>query len=168
MKKRKVVLVSVCLLSLMSCNRYMRIGDLNMVSNRNIDSSKKYVLVARGVEAVGKNLNDDALENAIDKATNENNGEYIMNVSIYIKPNGKKVKVIGDIWAIEEENAPKDNIVSNGLNIGDTVNVKLMNKKIATGRLVAHNKTKNIYQVEYKIKKDKKKVDWFYAKDVYK
>ena len=74
-----------------------------MVSNRNIDSSKEYVLIARGVEAKSKTKKQDALENAIDKVVDKYEGEYIMNCRIYVKRNGKKIKVNGDVYGIKKD-----------------------------------------------------------------
>ena len=93
---KKIVIAGLIALMFSSC--YRRIGDLNMVSNRNIDSSKEYVLVARHVEAKANARGQDALEKAIDKAVESVYGEYMMNVQIYVKRNGGKVKVVGDVY----------------------------------------------------------------------
>ncbi len=96
------MIIAAGLLILSSC--YTRLGDLNSVSNRNIDKSTDYVLLQRDVKETAKIRKDDALENAVDKATALHAGEYMMNVKIYISPT--KVKVIGDVWGV----APKDSI----------------------------------------------------------
>lgn len=80
-----------------SCG-FHRIGDLTMISNRNIDSSKNYQEKARAVSATAKMKKDDALEIAIDKLTEQYAGEYVMNAKVYVKSNGKKIKVEGDVW----------------------------------------------------------------------
>jgi len=85
------------LLLLSSC--YNRIGDLTVVSNGNFDSAAEYVLVARSVEGKAKTKKGDPLESAIDKVVMENNGDHLRNVKIYVKNNGAKIKVIGDVYA---------------------------------------------------------------------
>ena len=83
---------------LTSCS-YSRIGDLTVVANRNVGSTGDYELVERGIEATAKMKNDDALERAIDDATaSVPGGEFLQNVQVYVKGNGKKVKVVGDVW----------------------------------------------------------------------
>lgn len=81
---------------------YKRIGDLTLISNRNIEPGKKYTLVQRNVEGIGKMKKGDALEQAIDNATELHNGDYLMNTKIFIKDNGKKVKVVGDVYQQEK------------------------------------------------------------------
>lgn len=79
---------------------YNRIGDLNLVSNRNIGFDQKYQLLQRDVVEVIKTKKSDALEQAIDDATAQANGEFIMNAKIYVKRNGRKLKIVGDVWGI--------------------------------------------------------------------
>ncbi len=82
---------------------YNRLADINMISNRNIDSSKDYIELRREVIAKSRLKRKDALESAIDKATEQvEGGEYMMNVKIYVKGNGKKVKVVGDVWGTKK------------------------------------------------------------------
>lgn len=78
---------------------YQRMGSLTMVSTRNVDSSKDYQLLARQVEASAREQNDDALQQAIDAAcAMQPGGEYLMNVVVYMTGDGKRVKVVGDVW----------------------------------------------------------------------
>jgi len=51
MKKTVFVLGTVLLFT--SC-AYQRIGDLTMISNRNVDSAKDYVLIQRNAEGKAK------------------------------------------------------------------------------------------------------------------
>ncbi len=97
---KKTIFAFGAILMLSSC--YNRIGDLNMLSNRNIDSNKEYVVIARNVEAVAKTKKKDALERAVDKATESVNGEYLMNVKVFVAANGNKIKVVGDVWGYPE------------------------------------------------------------------
>ena len=93
---KKIIIISISLFSLSSC--YNRIGDLTLIANRNVDSSQKYTLLARNVTGKAKTKKKDALERAVDKATESVNGEYLMNVKVFVSWNGKKVKVEGDVW----------------------------------------------------------------------
>lgn len=139
MKKRNLLLTGIVLASLTSCGSYVRIGDLTGISNRNYDDSKKYVLLEREVEAVADSDND-ALEQAVDNMTKEYEGEFLRNAKIYVKSNGKKVKVIGDVWGIQNTNV---NVSTNAnakieLSVGDKV---VFNKKggIIDGKIIGLN-----------------------------
>lgn len=96
MKKTILILASAVVMT--SCG-WHKIGTLNMASNRNIDSKTNYVLIQRYVYAKVKNKGPEIIENAIDEAVKKTpGGEYMMNVKFYVKGNGKKVKVEGDVW----------------------------------------------------------------------
>lgn len=103
MRNLKNLLLLIGVIVFASCSQYQRIGDLTIISNRNINTNENYVLIKRGVEAKAKMKNDDALENAIDNLADAYNGEYIMNAKIYVKDNGKKIKVVGDVWGSNEQ-----------------------------------------------------------------
>ena len=94
--KNKIIILGLTL-SLASCGSWNRIGDLTTIGNRNIDDSKKYTLLIREVEAVAK-ADADAMEQAVDNLTKKYEGEFLRNVKVYVKSNGKKVKIIGDVW----------------------------------------------------------------------
>ena len=85
-----------------SCNSYRRLGDLTLVSNRNFDSSIEYVELEREVEVKVRLSKIDPLEQAIDKATEMAQGEHLRNVKIYLKRNGRKIKIRGDVWGIKQ------------------------------------------------------------------
>jgi hypothetical protein len=110
--KKNIILVSSLLLS--SC--YTRLGDLNLISNRNIDSSKEYVLVYR--DAKSKSKIKDGLEKAIDDCTEKHKGEYMMNVKVY--SNNNKIKIQGDVYAEKSSLAPAFN-ANDKISIGDRV-----------------------------------------------
>jgi hypothetical protein len=130
---------------------YRRIGDLTMISNRNIDSSKNYVLLARNVEGKSKMKKDDAIELALDKVTEEHQGEYLMNAKIFVKNNGKKVKLTGDVWGLKNTNVSVN--VESEVNkkitfeTGDAVSFKMGNKQVE-GVIIGINN--NMALVEYK------------------
>ena len=147
MKKRSLLLIGIVLATLTSCGSYVRIGDLTGISNRNIDNSEQYVLLEREVEAIASSDND-ALEQAVDNMTKEHQGEFLRNAKIFVKSNGKKVKVIGDVWGIQNTNV---NVTTNAnaqieLNIGDKV---VFNRKgdIINGKIIGLNSDSVI--VEY-------------------
>lgn len=102
---------------------YQRIGDLTMISNRNVDSGKDYVLIQRNAEGVAKMKKDDALELAVDAATEEYRGEYLMNVKVYVKNNGKKIKIEGDVWGVKSTQVNVESSVTKKVEYktGDTV-----------------------------------------------
>lgn len=102
MKKIQIILFALSLITLSSCG-YTRLGDFNMVSNRNIDSDTYYVLLERDVEGKAKFKESVAIETAVDRAVNLAGGEYLMNATIYMKRNGK-IKVVGDVWGSPQLN----------------------------------------------------------------
>lgn len=155
MKNRNLLLVGIVLASLTSCGSYLRIGDLNGISNRNLDDSEQYVLLEREVESIAK-ADTDALEQAVDNLTKEYQGEFLRNVKIYVKSNGKKIKVNGDVWGIQNTNisvTTKANIDIE-LSVGDKV---IFDKKgkIIYDKIIGLNSDSVI--VEYG-KRDKKVV----------
>jgi len=146
MKRQIPYLVAVLLLA-SSC-AYQRIGDLTMISNRNVDSGKKYVLIQRNAQGKAKMKNDDALERAVDNATEEYNGEYLMNVKVYVKNNGKKIKVEGDVWGMKSTQINIESSVTKIIEFktGDIVSFKSLGK-IIEGKIVGINSNGAI--VEY-------------------
>lgn len=105
MKKQYFNTAKILILSLvMSSCAFKRIGDLTVVSTRNYETQNNYVLLKRDVMAKAKSKRGDALDQAIDNATSSiNGGEYLRNVKIYIKPSGRKIKVVADVWGILEK-----------------------------------------------------------------
>lgn len=136
----KLIALSASVLMFLSSCAYQRIADLTMVSTRNVDTSKKYVLFERAITGKAKTKGRDALKVAIDNACEKAKGEYLANVKIYVKNNGKKVKVVGDVWGDE---AVKVNVtttvdVVNELKVGDTVAYK-SGGKLKEGKIVGIN-----------------------------
>lgn len=90
----------MCALTLSSC--YTRIGKMTMVSTRNVDSKMDYVLISKDVKAVAKTKRNDPLEVAIDKAVKKfPTGEFMKNVAVEVSKNGKKIRVVGDVWGYQ-------------------------------------------------------------------
>ena len=119
--KNKILLFGLTL-SLASCGSWNRIGDLTTIGNRNVDDSKKYTLLTREVEAVAA-ADADAMEQAVDNLTKKYEGEFLRNVKVYVKSNGKKVKVIGDVWGTQNTliNVSTEANAKITLNVGDSV-----------------------------------------------
>ncbi len=96
---KKILILSIAGLLLTSCGSWVRLGDMNMISTRNVDVQiHKYELIKRDVEAVVKTNGQDAMVQAIDKLCKDYRGEFVKNVKVFVRDNGKKVKVQGDVW----------------------------------------------------------------------
>lgn len=147
MKNTNLLLIAALSTSLISCGSWVRIGDLTSISNRNLDDSKKYALLNRDVEGVA-DADSDAMEQAIDNLTKKYEGEFIRNAKIYVKSNGKKVKVIGDVWGVQNTMVAV-NTSANAeikLEVGDTVVFKRKGE-IIDGKIIGINA--NVLIVEY-------------------
>lgn len=158
MKIKNLLLLGVLPVISSSCSSWVRIGDLNAISNRNLDDSKQYVLLNREVEAEADSDND-ALEQAIDNLTKKHEGEFIRNAKIFVKDNGKKIKVTGDVWGTRNTQV-NVNTIANAkiqLNIGDTVVFKRKGELIE-GQILGINS--NLLIIQYgKGKKEELKYD---------
>ena len=155
MKKTLFFLGTILLYS--SC-AYQRIGDLTMISNRNVDSGKDYVLIQRNAEGKAKMKKDDALERAIDNATEAYEGEYLMNVKVYVKKNGQKIKVEGDVWGLNSTRVNVESSVTKKieLNTGDNVVFKISGK-LVEGKIVGINSNGAIVEFKNTLGQIKKK-----------
>ena len=144
---KKSTLIFGLALSLASCGSWHRIGDLTTVGNRNIDDSKKYSLLSREVEARAE-ADNDALEQAVDNLTKKYDGEFLRNVKIYVKSNGKQVKVIGDVWGAQNTsiNVTSEAHAKITLNVGDSIVFKRKGK-LTDGKIIGVNS--NMVVVEY-------------------
>ena len=133
--------------TLVSCGSWVRIGDLTSISNRNLDDSKNYILLNREVEGIA-DADSDAMEQAIDNLTKKYEGEFLRNAKIYVKSNGKKVKVIGDVWGIQNTSVSVNTSVNKEvkLDIGDTVVFK-RKKELTDGKIIGINS--NVLIVEF-------------------
>ena len=147
MKKITFIALSVFLVG---CKSWVRIGDLTAISNRNVDGSKTYVLLSRDVEATASSNTNDALEQAVDNLTKKYEGEFVRNAKIYVRDDGKKVRVIGDVWGEQNMNV---NVTTSAaanieLSLGDSVVFrKKKGGKLIDGKIVGFNAGKCI--VEY-------------------
>jgi hypothetical protein len=155
--KKSVFYFGTILLFMSSC-AYQRIGDLTMVSNRNVNSGKEYVLIQRNAEGKAKMKKDDALERAIDAATEKYNGEYLMNVKVYVKNNGKKIKVEGDVWGLKSTQVNIESSVTKKVEFetGDTVTFRNFGK-LTEGKIIGINKNGAIVEFNNMLGRTKKK-----------
>ena len=133
--------------TLVSCGSWVRIGDLTSISNRNLDDSKNYILLNREVEGIA-DADSDAMEQAIDNLTKKYEGEFLRNAKIYVKSNGKKIKVIGDVWGIQNTSVSVNTSVNKEvkLDIGDTVVFKRKGA-LTDGKIIGINS--NVLIVEF-------------------
>ena len=134
-------------MTLASCGSWNRIGDLTTIGNRNVDDSKKYVLLTREVQSIAE-ADADALEQAVDNLTKKYEGEFLRNVKIYVKDNGKKVKIIGDVWGTQNTliNVSTEANAKVTLNVGDSVVFKRKGK-LTDGKIIGVNS--NLVIVEF-------------------
>ena len=158
MKKIIYLGFAILIAVMMQSCAYQRIGDLTMVSNRNIDSDKDYVLIQRNVIGKAKMKQDDALERAIDNATQAYNGEYLMNVKIYVKDNGQKIKVEGDVWGLKSTQVNITSSVSKEIefNTGDIVTFK-SSGRFVEGKIVGINSNGAVVEFKNTLGQVKKK-----------
>lgn len=104
MRNIGLIIITSTVLTLSSCIGYRRMGDLTMISNRNVNNSQTYVLLKRDVEVKIKTKKKDFMEIAIDEAVGSvEGGEYMMNTKLFLKKNGKKFKLVGDVWGIKSQ-----------------------------------------------------------------
>lgn len=97
--KKTIITAAMLLTFTMLTSCYSRIGKLTVISTRNVESKTDYVLIQKDVEGKAKTKKTDALELAVDKAVKQFvKGEFMKNVTVEVSKNGKKIKVIGDVW----------------------------------------------------------------------
>ena len=134
-------------MTLASCGSWNRIGDLTTIGNRNVDDSKKYTLLTREVQSIAE-ADADALEQAVDNLTKKYEGEFLRNVKVYVKSNGKKVKIIGDVWGTQNTliNVSTEANAKVILNVGDSVVFKRKGK-LTDGKIIGVNS--NLVIVEF-------------------
>jgi hypothetical protein len=107
-------------LLLVGCSSVKMVGDVNMLSTRNVDSNVNYELIKTGTDDSKTAFRKTKATN-IDQAVNNlvldvPGGEFVKNVKIYT--DGKKWAVIGDVWGLPEQANVE------GYRIGDSVYIK--------------------------------------------
>src|SRR5690242_11262117 len=94
MKKSLLASLGISLV-LAGCGSWKRMGDLTMMSSRNVDSKTTYHELSRYTSAPKKGA--ATLEEALDAAVAQvPGGEFMRNVQVYSK--GRRVRVVGDVW----------------------------------------------------------------------
>lgn len=165
MKKSFFLAFAVAILALSSCSTSsILVGELNMVSTRNVETLKTPVLLARfsgdSKEYIkramkDKNYTGETLHDAINYAVkNVPGGEFLMNCKIYAIFTNNKAKYFatGDVYGYENQ------LQHQGFAVGDAVVFKKAGKYV-NGKIIAL-KTANECIVETE---DGKKIDVKYA-----
>lgn len=123
-----------------------------MVSTRNVDSKTKYVLIQKDVNGKAKK-EKELLEAAIDNAVKQfPTGEFMKNVVIEVSNNGKKIRVIGDVWGTVpaapavEKNVTKSVKANIEFKTGNKVTFKNMLGKIIEGTIIGLNQNTAIVE----------------------
>ena len=127
---------------LTGCASVKQIGDINMISNRNIDHEIEYKVITTysgGSKKELKKSKATSMQAALDQTVRKvPGGEYLMNAKIYLIK-GKYIAVEGDVWGAT------DVIQSyRGFKIGDNV----MWKELGTfysGKITALKDDKSCY-----------------------
>ena len=105
----KTFLIATILYSFTSCISVQELGDLNMISTRNIDTNGDYSLLRNYMGGTKKELKKSKatnIEQAVDAVVKQTpGGEFLKNVKVYqIKKFGSKKKqyyaVEGDVWGV--------------------------------------------------------------------
>jgi hypothetical protein len=140
---KKVFLLLAILPFLFSCAGFTKMGNLTMVSTRNVDSSVEYKPLKTYVTARGTSQRGEALQVAIDNAVKSvPGGEFMKNVKISVSQNGQIVRVEGDVWGVPPLNVNVTTGVSadNTLNVGDKVAYNFFGFKEGTITGINNNK----------------------------
>jgi hypothetical protein len=102
----KMLLLAMVLYSVTGCVTVVELGDLNMVSTRNIDSKGDYTLLRNYMGGTKKELKKSKatdLEQAINAVVKQTpGGEFLKNVKVYQVRKFKSAyyAVEGDVWGI--------------------------------------------------------------------
>lgn len=124
---KNILIVTLLCSTLYSCVSVRQIGKLNMVANRNVDSSVEYEPLrnyAGGDKKALKRTRARSIDAAIDETVRQvPGGEYLMNAKVYLV-NGQYIAVEGDVWG------KKTNADFRGYKVADAVNFKDRNKLV--------------------------------------
>jgi hypothetical protein len=105
----KNIFLMACIALITSCMSVREIGDLNMISTRNVDSKADYVLLRNYMGGTKKELRKskaESIKNAIDNVVKQTpGGEFLKNAKLYLvkKKFSKNIyfAIEGDIWGLE-------------------------------------------------------------------
>lgn len=119
---KKITISFFLLLLLTSCGTSVKlIGDVNIVSTRNVDENAKFSLVksyAGGSDREIKKARNKTIDDAINQMVKATpGGELLKNAKIYLV-SGSYYAVTGDVWGYN------DNAAIKGFKVGDKVTWK--------------------------------------------
>lgn len=121
----KNLIFLVIAIFIISCTSVKEIGQVNMISNRNVSPKIDYDLKSSYAGNSNKELKKSKAESiqvAIDNTVKKiPGGEFLMNVHLY-SIGGKYYAATGDVWGM------KDNDAYRGFNVGDKVVFKKLGK----------------------------------------
>lgn len=107
---------------LFSCSTVKQVGQLNMISTRNIEPKLNYEVVSRysgGSQKELRKARSLTIQDAIDKTVRKiPGGEYLVNVKVYLV-NNRYFAVEGDVWG------QSTNATYRGFKAGDKVTWKI-------------------------------------------
>lgn len=156
-KAQNLFLLSIILFGT-SCTSFREIGEINMISNRNIERNLDYKLLTTysgGSQHELKKSKAPSIQEAVDKTVKKiPGGEFLMNAKVYIV-NDKYFAVEGDVWGLTSD---VNQITYRGFKLGDRVTWKKFGKflhgKINALKddktcLVEEESTKKITELNY-------------------
>lgn len=133
------VISTIVALSFSACTRIVQVGQINLISNRNIDKSENYELLNTyqgGDRKFIKKSRATTIQQAIDNTVRTvPGGEYVMNVKIY-QINRRYFAVEGDVYG------NKKNANMRGFQVGDSV-LFVLNKKVFPGAIIKITNTES-------------------------
>lgn len=152
----RTVLSVLFLTVLTGCSSYRQIGQLNMISIRNISHGSEYELLQRNVGGSPEEIKTSR-HKTIDEAINYTvreipGGEYLMNVKVYAVK-GKRYAAEGDVWGqLSAKEAEKNtySYINHGRNtleikVISRVNNYLVNAIFPDGKIRKVRKDRIIY-----------------------
>ena len=151
MKKLSSIMAVIATAIMLSSCAFTRVGDLTMMSSRNFYSKSNYKLIQKYVVGSAKSNRGDALQSAINDAVKKiPDGEFLKNVRVYVKNNGKEIRVEGDVWGTTsfERKLTKYVDENTEFGFGDKVVFKQKNGKIIEATIIGLNQNTAI--IEYK------------------
>lgn len=151
MKNLQLISMALCTIFFAGC-AWKQLGSLTMISTRNVDGSKQYVLLGKNVEAKARS-EGNALQVAVDRAVaSRPGGEYMMNLAVFVNGGGGYVKVTGDVWGIpiaQDVAGTVETGLRGDLSIGDKVLVKLPgNNKLTPAVIIGLQSSRAVIQYE--------------------
>lgn len=95
----KKLFVTLFALSFITSCGYKRYGDFTVLANGNTENYNSAQKLSSSSEAVVKIKVQDPLEECVDKVVKSvSGGEFLKSAVVYVKKNGRKIKVVGDVY----------------------------------------------------------------------